>query len=146
MLILNENKSPRAEIEAELSKPKHSGPKWVHLFYDLAWAASFASFTGNGNFDSPMDTLNYFVFFITVLWMWVSQTLYSIHFYTNDWFHLLLTFLHLIIFGLIAATNEGYDVTTYIGHSPGVPSLLTNYDLIPEIYVTKNRAHLSILA
>ncbi|CAE7215340.1 unnamed protein product [Rhizoctonia solani] len=101
-----------ADKKPEAPKTKHPelrypGSKWVHLFYDLAWAASFSSLTGNGKFDNPLDTVNYFLFFTAVLWMWASQALYSIHFYTNDWFHLTLVFFQLFIFGMLAATTQG---------------------------------------
>ncbi|KAG8685820.1 hypothetical protein FRC09_014512 [Ceratobasidium sp. 395] len=60
---------------------------------------------------------------MVVWWMWTSQVLYSIHFYTNDWFHLVSIFLQLIIYGMMAATTRGFDVTNYITHSPGISSL-----------------------
>ncbi|KAG8693521.1 hypothetical protein FRC09_010447 [Ceratobasidium sp. 395] len=60
---------------------------------------------------------------MVVWWMWTSQVLYSIHFYTNDWFHLVSIFLQLIIYGMMAATTRGFDVTSYITHSPGISSL-----------------------
>ncbi|KAH7338473.1 hypothetical protein B0J17DRAFT_662609 [Rhizoctonia solani] len=101
----------------------HAGPTWVNLFYDLAWTASFASLTQNGQLNEPWDTVSYIAFFLVVWWLWASQTLYSVQFYTNDWVHLLFIFIQLIIFGLLAATTRGYDVTAYILHSPGVSTL-----------------------
>ncbi|CAE6398529.1 unnamed protein product [Rhizoctonia solani] len=101
----------------------HDGPTWVNLFYDLAWTATFSTLTQNGNFADAWDTVSYIAFFLVVWWLWASQTLYSIHFYTNDWFHLLSIFVQLIIFGLLAATTRGYDVTAYILRSPGVDIL-----------------------
>ncbi|CAE6394429.1 unnamed protein product [Rhizoctonia solani] len=101
----------------------HAGPTWVNLFYDLAWTASFASLTQNGQLNEPWDTVSYIAFFLVVWWLWASQTLYSVHFYTNDWVHLLSIFAQLIIFGLLAATTRGYDVTAYIMHSPGISTL-----------------------
>ncbi|KAF8694693.1 Bacterial low temperature requirement A protein (LtrA), partial [Rhizoctonia solani] len=102
----------------------HAGPTWVNLFYDLAWTATFSTLTQNGNFNDAWDTVSYIAFFLVVWWLWASQTLYSIHFYTNDWFHLLSLFLQLVIFGLLAATTRaGYDVTAYILKSPGADRL-----------------------
>ncbi|KAH7338475.1 hypothetical protein B0J17DRAFT_628955 [Rhizoctonia solani] len=114
------------QLVAPPSTITHAGPTWVNLFYDLAWTASFASLTQNGQFNEPwntpefQDTVSYIAFFLVVWWLWASQTLYSIHFYTNDWVHLLSIFVQLIIFGLLAATTRGYDVTAYIRHSPGI--------------------------
>ncbi|EUC57251.1 transmembrane protein, putative [Rhizoctonia solani AG-3 Rhs1AP] len=135
---------------SEIKHPelKHPGSSWVHLFYDLAWAASFASLTGSGKFDNPLDTVNYFMFFAAVLWLWTSHTLYSIHFYTNDWFHLISTFLQLFIFGMLAATTKGYDITNYIAHSPGMPKLRESNnmdDLDPQEYTEEMTAYLSML-
>ncbi|CAE6444991.1 unnamed protein product [Rhizoctonia solani] len=115
------------EPESEPPKLDDPGSKWVHLFYDLAWAASFASLTGNGKFDNPLDTVNYFIFFTAVLWMWTSQ---------------------LFIYGMLAATTQGYDVTTYIGHSPGELILIppSNDPPTPERYAAEKKAYLSILA
>ncbi|CAE6488846.1 unnamed protein product [Rhizoctonia solani] len=114
--------APRVEL-------KHPGSKWIHLFYDLAWTASFASLAQNGKFIKPMEIVSYFVFFAAVLWLWASQKLYSIYFYTNDWFHFISIFLQLFIFGMLAATTNGYDVTAYISHSPGLDGLVSESDL-----------------
>ncbi|CAE6494056.1 unnamed protein product [Rhizoctonia solani] len=91
------------------------GPAWVNLFYDLAWTATFSSLTQNGQFDT----------------IWV---LYSINFYTDDWFHLLSIFLQVGIFGSLAATTRGYDITTYILRSPGLePGILEPPKTLREI-------------
>ncbi|QRW20603.1 low temperature requirement protein LtrA [Rhizoctonia solani] len=105
------------------AKVTHAGPTWVNLFYDLAWTASFASLTQNGKLDGPWDMASYATFFLLVWWLWASQTLYSIHFYTNDWVHLLSTLVQLIIFGLLAATTRGYSFIAYILESPGMDTL-----------------------
>ncbi|KAG8740512.1 hypothetical protein FRC12_015981, partial [Ceratobasidium sp. 428] len=109
--------------ELEAPKLENPGPTWIYLFYDLAWTATFASLTQNGQFNTSWDSLSYGAFFMVVWWMWTSQVLYSIHFYTNDWFHLVSIFLQLIIYGMMAATTRGFDVTNYITHSPGISSL-----------------------
>ncbi|KAF8609072.1 hypothetical protein BDV93DRAFT_551865 [Ceratobasidium sp. AG-I] len=94
-------------------------PEWLNLFYDLAWTATFASLTSNNKFKAPWDSISYIVFFIIAWWMWVSQVFYSVDFYTDDWFHLLIVFIQLLIFGALAATTRGFDVSNYILHSPG---------------------------
>ncbi|CAE6529196.1 unnamed protein product [Rhizoctonia solani] len=124
----SESKKPKVENQAEPDsdyprRVRYPGSGWTHLFYDLAWTATFATLSQNGKFDEPLDLLSYFAFFAAVLWLWASQTLYSIHFYTNDWFHLTSIFLQLFIFGMLAATTNGYDVTTYISRTPGGDSL-----------------------
>ncbi|KAG9101547.1 hypothetical protein FRC06_002831, partial [Ceratobasidium sp. 370] len=86
-------------------------PEWLNLFYDLAWTASFASLTSNNKFKQPWDSVSYIVFFSIMWWMWTAQVFYSVDFYTDDW--------RLIIFGALAATTRGFDVSTYILHSPG---------------------------
>ncbi|CAE6424702.1 unnamed protein product [Rhizoctonia solani] len=112
----------------------HTGPTWVHLFYDLAWTATFSTLTQNGKFDEAWDTVSYVTFFLVMWWMWASQTLYSVHFYTNDWVHLFSIFVQLIIFGLLCATTRGYDVTSYILKLRGA-NLLTISDIDdPEEY------------
>ncbi|KDN48901.1 hypothetical protein RSAG8_02254, partial [Rhizoctonia solani AG-8 WAC10335] len=152
---LQESKPPQPNPSQPIKRPeikhpelKYPGASWVHLFYDLAWAASFASLTGSGKFDNPLDTMNYLLFFAAVLWLWTSQTLYSIHFYTNDWFHLISTFFQLFIFGMLAATTKGYDVTNYIVHSPGMPTLRKDNNieaLNPQQYTDEMTAYLSML-
>ncbi|CCO34173.1 hypothetical protein BN14_08266 [Rhizoctonia solani AG-1 IB] len=87
----------------------HAGPTWVNLFYDLAWTASFASLTQNGELDGP--------------WQYGGYGHRSVRFYTNDWIHLISIFVQLIVFGLLAATTRGYNVTSYILKSPGVDTL-----------------------
>ncbi|QRV88301.1 low temperature requirement protein LtrA [Ceratobasidium sp. AG-Ba] len=93
-------------------------PEWLNLFYDLAWTATFASLTSNNKFKAPWDSVTYVVFFTIAWWIWTSQVFYSIDFYTDDWFHLLVVFLQLIIFGALAAVTRGIDVSDYILHSP----------------------------
>ncbi|CAE6388699.1 unnamed protein product [Rhizoctonia solani] len=116
--------TPVVMPKTESNQLLNPGPAWVNLFYDLAWTATFSSLTQNGQFDTVWDTLSYTAFFVVVWWLWASQVLYSINFYTDDWFHLLSIFLQMGVFGLLAATTRGYDITTYILHSPGMPGIL----------------------
>ncbi|CAE6466008.1 unnamed protein product [Rhizoctonia solani] len=111
---------------------RHPGSGWTLLFYDLAWTATFATLSQSGSFIEPMDVVSYFGFFAAVLWLWASQTLYCVHFYTNDWFHLTSIFLQLIIFGLLAATTKGYHLTNYISRSPGSTELNSSTDQISD--------------
>ncbi|KAG8690340.1 hypothetical protein FRC11_012288 [Ceratobasidium sp. 423] len=63
-------------------------------------------------------------------------------------FHLFFTFLQLFIFGMLSATTLGYDVTTYISHSPGMPTLQKgdeSDDMEPQIYADRRTAYLSML-
>ncbi|KAG9080384.1 hypothetical protein FRC06_006649, partial [Ceratobasidium sp. 370] len=140
----------RPEFEfggVEAPRLENPGPTWIYLFYDLAWTATFASLTQNGQFNTPWDSASYSVFFMVVWWMWTSQVLYSIHFYTNDWFHLTSIFLQLVIYGMLAATTRGFDVTNYILHSPGISNLdPLNLDEIidPGRYANERLAKVSI--
>ncbi|CAE6514184.1 unnamed protein product [Rhizoctonia solani] len=104
-------------------------PSWLNLFFDLAWTATFSSLTSNNKFREPWDSISYIAFFTTAWWLWVAQVSYNVDFYTDDWFHLLFIFLQLIIFGALAATTRGYDVTNYILHSPGSAKIET-YDIM----------------
>ncbi|CAE6410393.1 unnamed protein product [Rhizoctonia solani] len=102
----------------------YAGPAWVHL-----------------------DTISYLVFFLVVWWLWASQTLYNIHFYTNDWVHLLSIFVQLIIFGVLAATARGYNVGAYIVRSdePDTLDARTINDIYePEYYVKDRKAFYSL--
>ncbi|CAE6451712.1 unnamed protein product [Rhizoctonia solani] len=122
-LVRHESSYKEATSQEYYRKLKHPGSEWILLFYDLAWTATFAALAQNGKFIEPMEVLSYFAFFAAVLWLWASQTLYSIHFYTNDWFHFTSIFLQLFIFGMLAATTKGYDITAYISHTPGSDEL-----------------------
>ncbi|CUA69867.1 BEACH domain-containing protein lvsC [Dictyostelium discoideum] [Rhizoctonia solani] len=131
---------PAAQVpEAQKQEPKgysrllkHPGSGWTLLFYDLAWTATFATLAQNGSFIEPLDALSYFGFFAAMMWLWASQTLYSVHFYTNDWFHLTSIFLQMILFGLLAATTKGYHLTNYISRSPGSTTLNSNSDELSD--------------
>ncbi|CAE6451724.1 unnamed protein product [Rhizoctonia solani] len=138
-----------ASPKAESNRLQNPGPTWVNLFYDLAWTATFSNLTQNGEFDTTWDTVSYTAFFVVVWWLWASQVLYSINFYTDDWFHLLSIFLQMSVFGLLAATTRGYDVTTYILHSPGLdPDVLETKSLNditdPKRYNDEKTARASI--
>ncbi|QRV94295.1 low temperature requirement protein LtrA [Ceratobasidium sp. AG-Ba] len=111
-------------------------PGWLNLFFDLAWTATFSSLTSNAKFRNPWDSVSYAAFFTTAWWLWVSQVFYNVEFYTNDWLHVVFTFLQLLLFGALAATTQGFDITDYILHSPGADNLET-YDIktiTPERY------------
>ncbi|KAH7338450.1 hypothetical protein B0J17DRAFT_768552 [Rhizoctonia solani] len=120
---LQEEEEEEEELSSSPRRVRYPGSGWTHLFYDLAWTATFATLAENGEFDEPMDYVSYFAFFAAALWLWTSQTLYTVHFYTNDWFHLISIFLQLLIFGGLAATTKGYEITTYIAHLPGAGDL-----------------------
>ncbi|KAF8601826.1 hypothetical protein BDV93DRAFT_607937 [Ceratobasidium sp. AG-I] len=141
--------SPEEEIRDLKAKlfDYDNRPTWVNLFYDLAWTATFATLTQNGQLNEPWETVSYTAFFVVVWWMWASQVLYSVNYYTNDWFHLGFIFLQLVVFGMLAATTRGFDVTNYILHSPGIPYLdpqTTDQMEKPERYSDDRLAHLSL--
>ncbi|CAE6468036.1 unnamed protein product [Rhizoctonia solani] len=140
---------PSASPKTESNQLLNPGPAWVNLFYDLAWTATFSSLTQNGQFDTIWDTISYAAFFVVVWWLWASQVLYSINFYTDDWFHLVFIFLQMGIFGMLAATTRGFDITTYILHSPGTPGVLSDPQPLkaitePEKYNNELAARTSI--
>ncbi|KAF8609068.1 hypothetical protein BDV93DRAFT_519090 [Ceratobasidium sp. AG-I] len=121
-------------------------PKWLTLFYDLAWTATFASLTSNNKFKEPWDSISYIVFFTIAWWLWASQVFYSVDFYTDDWFHLLIVFGQLIIFGALAATTRGFDVSDYILQSPGSEEL-ESFDIAtikPERFSAERVAKISL--
>ncbi|CAE6374909.1 unnamed protein product [Rhizoctonia solani] len=121
-------------------------PSWLNLFFDLAWTATFSSLTSNNRFREPWDSVSYIAFFVTAWWLWVSQVAYNVDFYTDDWFHLIFTFLQLLVFGALAATTRGYDVRNYILQSPG-SSELEIYDITtisPERYSAERLTKISL--
>ncbi|KAG8747791.1 hypothetical protein FRC10_011236 [Ceratobasidium sp. 414] len=141
-------------------------PSWLNLFYDLAWTATFSSLTssklrGYGNLSGYsasigaedteiQDSVSYIVFFTTAWWLWASQVFYSAEFYTDDWFHVLLVFLQLVIFGALASATRGkragFDITNYILHSPGSDNL-EPYDIdtiTPDRYGAERLTKVSV--
>ncbi|CAE6439157.1 hypothetical protein ACGC1H_006898 [Rhizoctonia solani] len=144
--------NPSSDEELVKGKPNHDVewgeqiPSWLNLFYDLAWTATFSSLTSNNQFREPWDSISYIVFFIIAWWMWVSQVLYNVDFYSNDWFHLLFMFLQLLVFGALAATTRGFDISNYILHSPGASELHV-YDIMtiePERYKAERLTKVSL--
>ncbi|KAF8601825.1 hypothetical protein BDV93DRAFT_558208 [Ceratobasidium sp. AG-I] len=62
-------------------------------------------------------------------------------------FHLGSIFFQLVIFGMLAATTRGFDVTDYILHTPGssqLEQMETDQILDPELYAAERLASLSI--
>ncbi|CAE6439160.1 unnamed protein product [Rhizoctonia solani] len=138
-----EEPRPNGNYDAEWGEQV---PGWLNLFFDLAWTATFSSLTSNNKFRDPWDSISYIAFFITAWWLWVAQVSYNVDFYTDDWFHLLFVFLQLLIFGTLAATTRGYDVTNYILHSPG-SSELEPYDIMtirPDRYAAEHLTKTSL--
>ncbi|KAG9093774.1 hypothetical protein FRC06_011377 [Ceratobasidium sp. 370] len=123
-------------------------PEWLNLFYDLAWTATFSSLTSNNKFKAPWDSVTYIVFFTIAWWIWTSQVFYTIEFYTDDWFHLLVVFLQLVVFGALAAITRGIDVSAYILHSPGSTTWESNdiNTITPERYSAERLTKLSFKA
>ncbi|KEP51971.1 putative transmembrane protein [Rhizoctonia solani 123E] len=149
-------KFDEAQADSSHEEPRPNGnhdaewgeqvPGWLNLFFDLAWTATFSSLTSNNKFREPWDSISYIAFFITAWWLWVSQVSYNVDFYTDDWFHLFFVFLQLLIFGTLAATTRGYDVTNYILHSPG-SSELEPYDIMtirPDRYAAEHLTKTSL--
>ncbi|CAE6481166.1 unnamed protein product [Rhizoctonia solani] len=97
-------------------------PAWLDLFYDLAWASTFSNLTQNNVISGGEESLSYAVFFALVWWMWVSQVSYDIRFYSNDWFHRILVFLQLCVFGALAAFTSKFDVTAFVGSDDTDPA------------------------
>ncbi|KAG9076595.1 hypothetical protein FRC06_009423, partial [Ceratobasidium sp. 370] len=141
--IAGENVKPESVTASKKNSDREWGdqiPSWLNLFYDLAWTATFSSLTSNAQFKDPWDSVSYVVFFTTAWWLWASQVFYSAEFYTDDWFHMLFTFLQLIIFGALASATRGFDITNYILHSPGSDNL----ELYDIDTITPDRALLLI--
>ncbi|KAG9076572.1 hypothetical protein FRC06_009441 [Ceratobasidium sp. 370] len=147
--IAGENVKPESVTASKKNSDREWGdqiPSWLNLFYDLAWTATFSSLTSNAQFKDPWDSVSYIVFFTTAWWLWVSQVFYSAEFYTDDWFHMLFTFLQLIIFGALASATRGFDITNYILHSPGSDNLeLYDIDTItPDRYGAERLTKISV--
>ncbi|KAH7333927.1 hypothetical protein B0J17DRAFT_118509 [Rhizoctonia solani] len=109
-------------------------PAWLDLFYDLAWASTFSNLTQNNVISGGEESLSYAVFFALVWWMWVSQVSYDIRFYSNDWFHRVLVFLQLCVFGALAAFTSKFDVTAFVGSDDGDPAqrALDNFNRVSQ--------------
>ncbi|KZT38584.1 hypothetical protein SISSUDRAFT_725330 [Sistotremastrum suecicum HHB10207 ss-3] len=59
---------------------------------------------------SGSAAVSFATLFPLIWWVWTSQVAYSMHFQKNDWFHRIVAFLYLLIFGALAAFTSDFDI------------------------------------
>jgi low temperature requirement protein LtrA len=76
---------------------------WLEIFYDLIFVAVIAEIAHNLNQDvSPSGFLRFIMLFTPIWWSWVSSTLYSTRFDTDDPLHRLLTGIQMFCLAMLA--------------------------------------------
>ncbi len=94
---------PALRIGEENNSERHA--TWLELFYDLVFVAVIAKLAHDLNQDfSAYGFFRFLVLFTSIWWSWVSSTLYSTRFDTDDPLHRFLTGIQMF-FLTILATN-----------------------------------------
>ncbi|KZV84898.1 hypothetical protein EXIGLDRAFT_271926 [Exidia glandulosa HHB12029] len=104
-------RDPFQELPAEEDAVVSSQPKWIELFYDLAWTMTFAGLNSGTAPKGPLTVGSYIVFFTLVWAMWLQQTIYHTNFYTSDAYHRAVLLMQFIMLGFIAAFTDDFDVS-----------------------------------
>ncbi len=93
---------PALRISEENKVERHA--TWLELFYDLVFVAVIAKIAHDFNQDvSPSGFFHFIVLFTSIWWLWVSSTLYSTRFDTDDPLHRFLTAMQMFGLAILAA-------------------------------------------
>ncbi|KZV96840.1 hypothetical protein EXIGLDRAFT_764907 [Exidia glandulosa HHB12029] len=86
-------------------------PKWIELFFDLAWTMTFAGLNQGTAIRGADSVWSYLVYFILVWSIWAQQTIYHTHYYTDDAYHRLILVVQFLMLGFLAAFTSNFDVS-----------------------------------
>ncbi|KZT38583.1 hypothetical protein SISSUDRAFT_724900 [Sistotremastrum suecicum HHB10207 ss-3] len=72
---------------------------------------------------SVSAAISFATFFPLIWWVWASQVAYSMHYHKNDWFHRIVAFLNLLVFGTLSAFTKDFDIEAgfYLTKSDDIP-------------------------
>lgn len=94
-------KPPALRIGKENEIDRHA--TWLELFYDLIFVVVITEIAHNLNQDvSPSGFFHFVMLFTSVWWSWVSSTLYSTRFDTDDPIHRFLTGIQMFCIAMLA--------------------------------------------
>ena len=92
---------PALRIGEENKIERHA--TWLELFYDLIFVTVIAKIAHNLNQDvSPSGFLGFIMLFTLIWWSWVSSTLYSTRFDTDDSLHRFLIGIQIFCIAMLA--------------------------------------------
>ena len=92
---------PALRISEENKIDRHA--TWLELFYDLIFVALIGEIAHNLNRDVSLSGfLRFIMLFTTIWWSWVSSTLYSTRFDTDDPIHRFLTSIQMFCIAMLA--------------------------------------------
>ena len=92
---------PALRIGEENKIDRHA--TWLELFYDLIFVALIGEIAHNLNRDVSLSGfLRFIMLFTTIWWSWVSSTLYSTRFDTDDPIHRFLTSIQMFCIAMLA--------------------------------------------
>ncbi|KZV79804.1 hypothetical protein EXIGLDRAFT_706389 [Exidia glandulosa HHB12029] len=96
-------------------------PKWIELFFDLAWTMTFAGLNQGTAIRGADSVWSYLVYFILVWSIWAQQTIYHTHYYTDDAYHRLILVVQFLMLGFLAAFTSNFDVSIGMQFSLSLP-------------------------
>lgn len=92
---------PALRIGGENSAERHA--TWLELFYDLIFVTVIAKIAHNLNQDVSLSGfLGFILLFTAIWWSWVSSTLYSTRFDTDEPLHRFLTGIQILCIAMLA--------------------------------------------
>lgn len=92
-------------------------PKWIELFFDLAWTMSFAGLNQGTSIKGSTESVwSYIVFFVLVWTMWAQQTIYHTRYYSDDAWNRIVLIFQFLMLGFIAAFTNEFDISLGISH------------------------------
>ncbi|KAH7098613.1 hypothetical protein BKA62DRAFT_712265 [Auriculariales sp. MPI-PUGE-AT-0066] len=112
--------SPFQEPNNAARAALQNSPKWIELFFDLAWTMTFAGLNQGTAINSGKSVWSYVVFFVMVWFMWAQQVVYHTRYYADDAYHRFVLVIQFLLFGDIASYTSDFDIS--MGIQPYGPS------------------------
>lgn len=103
---------PNFRLEEDNSIERHA--TWLELFYDLIFVAVIGKIAHSLSLDlSFSGIIGFLILFIAIWWSWLSSTLYSTRFDTDDPFHRLITGIQMFFIVILAINiHDGLGKTS----------------------------------
>ncbi|KZS88578.1 hypothetical protein SISNIDRAFT_490006 [Sistotremastrum niveocremeum HHB9708] len=126
---------------------------WTGILLELSMTTALNNLAEHTSILSGSAAVSFATLFPLIWWVWTSQVAYSMHFQKNDWFHRIVAFLYLLIFGALAAFTSDFDIEAGLSQTKNNDTLISPFHPIlsaielrdwplrpPEVYLSYSRS------
>ncbi|KAH7093943.1 hypothetical protein BKA62DRAFT_721690 [Auriculariales sp. MPI-PUGE-AT-0066] len=139
-----QDKEAEEELDAQDASAEvetRGTPPWLGIFFDLAWTVTFSNLSNSTSLTTISSLVNYGIFLALCWTLWMTQVLYDVKYFTNDWFHRVQLLLQLVIFGALGAFTKDFDAF----NESVDPSRVPQDQFVDVVYSRKTNLGISIL-